>query len=249
MLRKCCSLASVVGSSAVLVWAGCGSDDQGGGIGAADSGADSLGQSADAGSLQDSAGDSEAPGVVITYGKCEAFTKCGGDVVGVWKASGGCLSEETFVAARKNCPALKESDVVITAKGTMTITPTTLARNTKITLSGKLFLPKSCVPLPQATCATVAAGLMSPFAPGGLSFDKATCVDAPTDACNCEVFTELKEPAATDTYTTTPDGTLSAKGAAGDRTYDYCVAANKLTYTETTASQPLKLTVEIAREP
>ena len=42
----------------------------------------------------------KSPGIDITYGTCTNFTKCGGDLVGSWNVTGGCLSEYSFAEAK-----------------------------------------------------------------------------------------------------------------------------------------------------
>jgi hypothetical protein len=182
---------------------------------------------------------------VITYGSCPTFAKCGGNLVGTWHLTGGCLSEATFATAKQSCPALKESNVTIHATGTMDVTATQIQRATAITVSGHVEVPKSCIPFPGATCSIVEAALENPsLFPGGLSFKNAKCVDNTTDAtlCECDVSTDYSENVDT-TYTSTPDGTLTTPpttGSSTSRTYEYCIASTVLTFTETSASQPLR---------
>jgi hypothetical protein len=245
MLRRSFSLASVVGLGGLVVFAGC-SDDPSPAAGrdAGPSSTDSGADPQDSGSTTPDSG--QAPGATITYGTCPAFTKCGGDLLGSWKVSGGCLSEDTFAAAKTQCPGLKETDVVITASGTVDVTATNVNRDVSISLTGKVAVPKTC--LEGAPCAALGLGLTNPLlAPGGLAFKTATCTDG-TDVCNCDVATTRDDKSDVG-YTTTPDGTLTipASGAAKEQTYDYCVAGSKLTYTETTATQTLKLFVEISK--
>jgi hypothetical protein len=244
MLRRTFSLASVVGLGGLVVFAGC-SDDPSPATGGRD-----AGPSTDSGADPQDSGatpvDSAPQGFPIKYGSCPTFTKCGGDLVGAWNVSGGCLSEETFTEAKAACVGLKESDVVITASGTVGITATNVKRAIEVILNGKVEIPKSC--LKGTPCAALEFGLtQEALAPGGLAFDSATCTDAPT-ACNCTV--RKRQPYNSDAvYTTTPDGTLTipASGAAKQETYEYCVAGGKTTYTETTADEPLKLFVEISK--
>src|SRR5262245_26380797 len=101
MLTKCFSLAGLIGVTALVVWAGCGGDEANVSSGGNDAGPDSNGIIDHQPNPQD-AGDNDTgtgpsfKGVEITYGTCPAFTKCGGDVVGTWNLTGGCLSADTF---------------------------------------------------------------------------------------------------------------------------------------------------------
>jgi hypothetical protein len=242
MLRKGLSLAAALAVSGVAVWA-CSS-------GSATTPNVEAGASdtSDAAPPDDGASTSQeaaAVGVPISYGQCPAFTKCGGDLVGSWHLTGGCLSDESFAPAKKACPALKESSIVMTATASLTATATNLQRSVDINLSEHLELPKSCIPIPGATCDTVAMALMRPdLFPGGFAFKTAKCVENPTEKtlCECEVATEYAE--STDSsYTSTPDGTLTTPpetGTSSPRTFEFCIASSVLTLTETSQSQPLR---------
>jgi hypothetical protein len=252
MLRTSLSLAAVVVAGSVA-WLACSGssgtvgpstpddagtsgpgtlDDSGGGTTGGDSGPSGQGVP-DAG-----------PGAVaITYGTCPAFTKCGGDITGNWKLTGGCLSSDTFTAFKKQCPGLKESNVQIQASGTIDATATQLNRQTTIAVIANLEVPKSCSPVPS--CALIESGLKTPVF--GVAFDNATCTENGA-LCECLVSTTYHDN-ENSTYTTTPDGTLTTPptGTQPTRTFDYCVAASKLTFTETTSTQPLKLFVTVAK--
>jgi hypothetical protein len=194
--------------------------------------------------------DSGPPGTPITYGKCPAFTKCGGDVVGSWHLTNGCLSEDTFAAEKKSCPDLKESNVAIAATGTVDITATTMNRQLQVSLSAHIEMPKSCFPIPGITCATAGTLLTSGLLPGGLKFKTATCTDNASNAalCECDVTADDSQSVNT-AYTATPDGTITTPAAAPEpqRTYDYCVANGTLTFTETTATEPLKMYISVQK--
>jgi hypothetical protein len=193
-------------------------------------------------------------GINITYGQCPAFTKCGGDIVGSWHLTGGCLSEQTFAQAKSICPQLKESNVSLHATGSLDVTATNIQRETAVNLSAHIELPKSCdILAPSATCTDVSNLLMNPLIfPGGFSFKTATCVDSTTDAklCECDVTTSYSESIDT-TYTATPDGSLTtppATGSSSPRTYEFCIASAALTFTETTQSQPLRFFATLAKD-
>lgn len=228
-----------------VVWLGCSSDEPSAATSATDAGADSGG-STDAGSspTADSGGNTTDSGVkpttTITYGQCAAFTKCGGDVVGSWKVTGGCLSQDQFADAKAQCQGLQESNVVIKADGTVTVTATRVMRNTVVNVTGKVLVPKSCAPLPS--CAVIAGALQVGF--NNLKFDTATCTES-GDSCDCAVERTLTE--NTDDAYTTDNGTLTTENPT--RTFDYCVTADKNVFQETTAgASSFQMFIEITKQ-
>ncbi|MBX3211244.1 MAG: hypothetical protein KF850_04365 [Labilithrix sp.] len=253
MLRKSFSLATVVALSASLVWVGCSSDDP---PGSAAPGDDAGNTDTDAATGVEDAGDSgpvdtgapEAdtppPMVDVTYGTCPAFAKCGGDIAGSWKVSGGCVSSDAFAEAKQQCPAFQESDVVIKANGTVVATATNVVRKTTVKLTAKLAIPKACTVVTD--CGLIAAGLKTGAVPGAPKFETATCTEAGA-LCNCDVSGTLDE-TTDDTYTTA-DGVVTTTNPT--RTFDYCVDGNKTTYVETTPPAPnafaLPIFIEISK--
>ena len=254
MLNRSFALAVMVTLAGAVCWAGC-SGDAGSPPGAAIDPDAGGSNGSDAGS-EDSGGDivvdsstpedSGPPATVdITYGTCPAFTKCGGDIVGSWKVTGGCVSSDAFAEAKAQCDGLQESDVVIKASGTVVATATKIQRTTTLTLSAKVAVPKACAQ-GISNCALIGAGLQSGAVPGVPKFDTATCTDAGT-SCNCTVATTFEEK-SDDSYTTADDVVTTTNPT---RTFDYCVAGNKTTYKETTAPAQgtfaLPVIVEIAK--
>jgi len=237
MLSKSFSVAAVVALTGSVVWMGCSSDDSPAATNTTDAGSntenDAGSDPVDSGNDQgkkDSGTTNDAgtfEGVDITYGKCPAVAKCGGDIVGSWKVSGGCVPDDAFAEAKAQCPGLQESDVVIKANGTVVATATTVERKTNVQVSAKVVVPKACSPVPD--CGLIAAGLQTGALPGAPKFEKATCTDG-GDNCNCDVLGTASEE-SNDDYTTN-GGVLTTTNP--DRTFDYCVDGNKTTYTETT---------------
>jgi hypothetical protein len=200
--------------------------------------------SGSSGNVDSGGSSSGAPKTPITYGQCAAFTKCGGAVIGSWKVTGGCLSEDQFADAKAKCPGLKESNVVIKGDGTLNIDATIVKRDTAVNVTAKVEIPKSCVSL-APDCATVATGLQLGVG-GPLKFDKATCAEKGA-SCECDVESTFAEKTE-DAYTISSDGVLTTTGTQ-TRTYDYCVTANKNVYKETTNDpKTLKLIVEITKQ-
>jgi len=237
MLKKHFSLAAMVGLAGSVMWMGCSSDDPpattpGETDAGTQTGTDAGNTETDSGNKQPEkdAGDKDASafeGVDITYGKCPDFAKCGGDVTGSWKVSGGCVSDDAFAEAKVKCPGLQESDVAIKASGTVVATATTIQRKTTAQITAKVSVPKSCSPIPD--CSLIAGGLQSGAVPGAPKFEKATCADSGAN-CDCDVVATVTED--TDDEYTTSGNVLTTKDPA--RTFDYCAKADTVTYTETT---------------
>lgn len=262
MLNKTFTLASVVSLAGAVLWmtatAACGGDetnpssasssgtsgDDGGGSSSGDpgtsSGSTSSGSSgdpfADAG-LKDP---SQVEGVDVTYGECEAFTKCGGSIEGSWDITGGCLDKSTFDGFRDaaKCPGIQEHDVVIKASGSVLATASEVTQKTSLFLSAKIDIPKSCplvaLALQQSGgCAGLNSLLTSGSGPA--QFDHALCTDD-GEFCKCAADATVDEPGkVADPYVTDGTGTLTTKPKdAPERNYDYCPKDSKITYRETT---------------
>ncbi|MBX3209363.1 MAG: hypothetical protein KF764_30300 [Labilithrix sp.] len=251
MLSKSFSLAVVVVLSGSLVWVGCSSDDPP----ATESSADAGNSNVDAGGGEDAGRDPvdtgapevdvPPPMVDITYGACAAFEKCGGDIAGSWKVSGGCVSSDAFADLKAQCAGFEESDVVIKAGGTVVATATNVKRKTSVKLTAKIALPKICA-APIENCAVIASGLKSGAVPGAPKFETATCTDAGT-ICNCDVAATIDE--TTDDSYTAADGVVTTTNPT--RNFEYCVDGSKTTYTETTpptaGAFSLPIVVEISK--
>ena len=182
----------VVTMGSVFVWAGCSGDasptivnDAGAKDGAAVTPDGDASADPDAGVTPDAQADAgvdagPTPTVDIVYGACPDFTPCGGDVKGHWTVSGGCLSEDTFAAAKKDdCKDVKESNVVIKASGTVDATDTTLHQKMTVDLSADIAIPKACMDsLGIGNCAFVEVGLQMDTGLDLPTFDEATCAGA-----------------------------------------------------------------------
>lgn len=230
-------------------WLGCGgseSDSSSSSGGTPDSGsetsttADSGPSDAGGGSKLDVKfdGNIDAPEVTVTFGACPEFTACGGDETGSWKVTGGCLSEEVLADAKAACAGFTTSNEVIKAKGTVTADGANVVRQTQVKLTADAHIPASCTSAVGGDCTLVALG-----AQAQLGFDKATCAAADGgDGCDCSVEKTILEQSA-DTYT--KNGNTITTGA-GD-TFDYCVAAGKLSYTQTNGQNPYPLVLELGK--
>jgi hypothetical protein len=232
----------------VAIWVGCGgSESSSSSGGPVDSGPETATTDANkpdtAGGPVDAPFDGfiDAPEVELTFGTCAAFTACGGDEVGSWKVSGGCLSDSFLAPAQDACAGFTTSNETIKAKGIVTADGTNIVRRTQVTLTAKAFIPLSCAPGGFNNCNAIAAGAQFQY-----GFDKATCVanDA-GDGCNCDIQETLAEN-ATDTYTKSGNTLTTGNGD----TFDYCVASGKLTYTQTNSQgnqPPYPLFIELTK--
>lgn len=221
-------------------WTGCSSDstspattDDAGGGGTEAGGNTEAGGGTDAGKTDAPADtgtvDSAVTGpfVSIQYGGCAAFAPCGGDEKGLWKITGGCVSEAIFEQAKGACPTLVEKDVKFEGRGSVNADGTNIERKVELKFSATFEIPASCKtqnPL-GSTCTAAEQGLK--FA----GVKTATCKDAAAGGgCDCDVTNEFGE-TTKDTYTTAGNTLTSANPA---RTFDYCVAGTSITYRETT---------------
>lgn len=234
--------------SCVVVWIGCGGSEATapGGV-VADSGSDSApvvdsskpDTNAPAADAKPTGID--APEVSLTFGTCPAFTPCGGDEKGSWKISGGCLSDSFLAGVEDACAGFTTTNEAIKAKGIVTADGANITRRTEVTLTAKAFIPFSCAPQGFQTCSAIAAGAQFQY-----GFSKATCTPtANNDGCNCDVEKTQSEN-STGTYTTS--GNTITTGS--NDTFDYCVAGNKLTYTQTNGTgnqKPLPLYIELTK--
>jgi len=256
MLNKCFSFAGVVALGGVVaMWAGCSSDDTTS-TAKTDGGTDSTLDSGSTGNTTVDSGSNTSSGgldggVTVTYGSCTVTPACGGDLVGNWKVTGGCLDKSTFDDARKSCSSLQESDVSIQAVGTLSFTATQTTRDTTVRLTGNVFIPTNddqCSAAKGTSCGLLSIGLSTDFpgAPPGLKFDTATCTDTatPSTGCNCAV-TKTTTDKASQPYTTS-NGVLTT--TSPDQTYNYCVNGSSSSYVETTPGQTLKLNVQIGKQ-
>lgn len=217
-------------------WTGCSSTvnnaapvDAGGG------GTDSGGT--DSGPVSDAGADAPAdtgvdaaltgPFVAITYGNCAAFTPCGGDPIGSFTVTGGCVGNGAFAAAKAQCAGIVESNVVFEARGTLVVDATTSTRNTEVKLAATLAVPAVCVAA-IGTCADVQAAILFVA-----KVDTAVCTDGATaGTCDCDV-TDLTAEKTSAAYTKSAN-TITTSNPT--RTFDYCVTGNEIKYLETTAN-------------
>lgn len=184
--------------------------------------------------------------VDVSYGTCQPFTACGGNIVGTWKITGGCVSNQTFADLKsKFCEGIEEGNVVIKAAGTLTATDTTVTRQTKVDISADAFIPQQCAAKAGGSCQIVEAGLSTSVLGTDPPFDKAKCTTDGAGGCNCSVSKAYVEN-VTGAYTASGN-TITTTNP--NRTFDYCVDGSKLTYQETTSAGTVSfpIIVELAK--
>jgi hypothetical protein len=261
MLRRCLFAATSVTLCSALFWAGCGgsADIPGPVLGTTDAGHDhevaesepdassTTTPDAKGADQQDANTDAPLPAPVsVTYGTCPAFTGCGGDVVGTWKVTGGCVSDTTFADAKTgDCAGVEEGNVDIQAAGLITATATTFRRRLDVTLKADLSIPPACVQYLGGTCNSTEIGLTLSIGPDQPAlFDDAKCTSDGAGGCNCKVKRAYNED---ETHDYSVDGsTLTTTDP--DRTFAYCVAGTKTTMQETTAGTLLPVIVETEKQ-
>ncbi|MEZ4260320.1 MAG: hypothetical protein R3B36_14695 [Polyangiaceae bacterium] len=210
-----------------------GTDSGGGGTDSGGGGNDSGGGTDSGGGGNDAGVDASvnAPEINVTFGQCTPLVPCGGDPIGAWKLSAGCIDESAFDDLKQLCPTATTSNVVIKARGLVTVTAATISRETQTATTATIGIPQACLAqVPGGSCQLLALGLTS-APPTGAGLDKATCTSDGAGGCNCNI--EDGEIIRESSAYTVAGNTISTVGPPA-RTFDFCVDQGKFTYTETT---------------
>lgn len=178
------------------------------------------------------------PFVDLTYGSCPALAGCGGDPIGRWNVTGGCVDESVFAQATEACPAIVISDVKFQGRGYVDASATTIVRATEVKVTGKFNVPESCK-MVVGSCATIGAALQ---ALAGI--DTATCLDDGAGGCDCAIA-DTRLDSSSNGYTTS--ATTLTTTASTPQTYEYCVDTNKVSYQETTGGTVQPYVVELTK--
>jgi hypothetical protein len=149
---------------------------------------------------------------------CNAFTPCGGDVVGTWQVKDSCIQGKLTV---KDCPTASVTFDGFKTTGTMTFNADKTGTASIATAGAmKMALPQSC--LAGQTCAAVDAAVKLDLATKPMSeFASVAC--SGTDPCTC-VYT-FKGTPSDDGGSWSTAGTVLTQGT--DQV-DYCVAGQEL---------------------
>jgi hypothetical protein len=149
---------------------------------------------------------------------CNAFTPCGGDVVGTWQVKDSCMQGKLTV---DGCPTASITFDGVKTTGTMTFNADKTGTASITTTGGvKMSLPQSC--LAGQTCASIDAVLKTELATETMTeFSSVAC--SGTDPCTC-VYT-LKGTPSNDGGSWSTSGSVLTQGT--DKA-DYCVAGQEL---------------------
>jgi hypothetical protein len=166
----------------------------------------------------DGGGDASGGGetVAITLSaSCASVTPCGGDVVGTWTPSGGCIVDP-LATAKSLCPLLTVNSEVATVTGSVTFSTGAAMRNYVAHYGMDITIPAIC--LDAETCAEIESGYQL-YVPG------TTCTDVADGACRCtgSIDTTAAQESA---YTETNDEIVTP---SGDH-YVYCVSGSTMQY-------------------
>lgn len=175
----------------------------------------------------------DAPEVDLTFGTCPDFTACGGNVVGEWKMTGGCISDSLLDQAEQYCTGFAVKSSAVKGKGILNATATNIAR--KFLVTADLSVSAPC----PGTIALVGgcAGLASTILGLNDAITSASCTPA-TVGCDCDIKAEFFQENAAP-YTT--NGNTLTSGEV----YDYCVAGSELGLKP--QDQQLPITIELAK--
>lgn len=194
--------------------------------------------------------DAAAPidGVLLTYGECASLTPCDGDLEGAREIVGGCFSDRAFDGVKSGaCSGVKETDVQIVAKGTVSAFDGGMTTDLRVTLTGNVFFPRECMESQNLgdNCDLLRIFMTNAGTPP--IFNDAGCVAADDGACLCNALREERRQAV-ETYTL-DGGIISAERVSPppeSRTYGYCTVGDKLFMQDITGGVPYVL--ELAKK-
>jgi hypothetical protein len=156
---------------------------------------------------------------VLTDGSlCPAFTPCGGDEVGTWDVTGGCIELDGAMDALSMCPGASLT-ATGRARGRVTFTGTSARRVAQSEVTAVVFVP--------TLCATFAGGCGAIQDLIAGQIPDIVCVTA-SDGCDCEgrLVTTIDD---TDAYT------ISGNQIVGTtKRWDYCVEGDSMRYVDVT---------------
>ena len=170
---------------------------------------------------------------VRTSGSCDALVPCGGDEVGTWDVSGGCV-EVPVPEELMSCLGAAITRAEGRARGRVTFTGGTAVRAAQSQVEVEAFVP--------ALCATFVGGCAGIQTKLRMASPDAVCVTEGAGDCRCAVrrSTVIDESGA---YTV--DGTAIVETP---KRWDYCVAGDTLTYEDVSPTGPREIgIIELTR--
>lgn len=162
---------------------------------------------------------------VRTMMACEPLMACGGDVVGTWDVSGGCI-EVPLGEALGRCPGARVTRAEGRARGRVTFTGAVAIRAAQWSAEVEVFVPALCASF-VGGCAGIQAAMraVSPTA---------VCAAEGIGDCRCAAR-QTGELSDGDGYTTSRDQIVSA---TLQRRWDYCVRGARLRYRDASPTGP-----------
>jgi len=155
---------------------------------------------------------------------CGTVLPCGGDVVGTWQVTTGCITAAGIAASQGNtnaCPQASLSVIDISAIGTLVfgadLTYTMTAFSVQST--AQIITPASCVT--GGTCADAAQSLLA-----SSDFQSAACTG--TTTCKCTAVQSPAVDTESGTYTLSGTTIVTRSSLAGTGRFDYCVQGSSL---------------------
>jgi hypothetical protein len=174
-------------------------------------------------------------------GSCGKVGACGGDVVGTYTISAGCVNTAALnMQIIEGCAGAKINsyNTSITGSGSFNA-DMTYTLNETVTLSASETLPASCLTQDglTLTCAQVDALLQSAILQDPTVFKSAHCTGS--SSCTCTFTLAPQTMTQTGTYTTagTTLTTLSSTGTPGSN--EYCVKGNELHVMQVDMTMPM----------
>jgi hypothetical protein len=153
---------------------------------------------------------------VITFPASCPLTPCGGNVVGTWDYSGGCV-DDPFPMVKQFCPTAQVTNATGTIKGSVTFTANQVQRTATATTSATIVLPIECTQ--GSPCSSFVN-----YLPKG-----STCTGSGTCSCSVTVNEQVSD---SDSYTVNGNDIVTGTGS----TYNYCVSGNTMKYEEVGAN-------------
>jgi len=156
---------------------------------------------------------------VVEPGECDALVPCGGDLVGTWDFSGGCV-EVPIEEAVMRCPGATVVRREGTATGCVTFTPTIARRVATGSVEVEAFFPALCTAFFSCDMLQSTFRMTAP--------DTECTEDDSGCTCLARLAIEIDD---TDFYRS--EGNQIVSTTSGRR-WDYCIEGDALSYTDAT---------------
>jgi hypothetical protein len=165
-------------------------------------------------------------------GSCGKVAACGGDVVGSYTISAGCINNAALnmaIGSSSSCPGLtlSASGVSVTGSGSFNADMTYTTTET-VKLSAVETIPTSCFSTSgiTPTCAQLDQELQTEIASGSSSISSGHCSGAST--CTCTLTLPAQTMTETGTYTTSGTTITMTSSTGKVSTDSYCAQGNEL---------------------